>query len=110
MIVIFLFGNDFDNNDNPFECGFEKLVHLNDNVEFIGKDSLKKILKNGLSTTINLSYSTRSPNASELFSDGLHHSLATIELGDLRMKQEKGLKLLLSLEKIYVERTSMQAK
>ena len=59
----------------------------------------QKILKKGLSTTVNLSYSTRSPNASELFSDGLHHSLATIELGDLRMKQEKGLKFLVSLEK-----------
>ena len=45
------------------------------------------------------SYSTRSPNASELFSDGLHHSLATIGVGRSRMKQEKGLKLLLSLEK-----------
>ena len=42
------YGNDMLINDNPFECGFEKLVHLNDNVEFIGKDSLKKILKNGI--------------------------------------------------------------
>ena len=22
------YGNDFDNNDNPFECGFEKYVNL----------------------------------------------------------------------------------
>ncbi len=42
------YGNDMLISDNPFECGFEKLVHLNDNVEFIGKDSLKKILKNGI--------------------------------------------------------------
>ena len=42
------YGNDMLISDNPFECGFEKLVHLNDNVEFIGKDSLKKILKNGV--------------------------------------------------------------
>ena len=26
----------------------EKLVHINENVEFIGKDSLKKILKKNL--------------------------------------------------------------
>ena len=42
------YGNDMLISDNPFECGFEKLIHLNDNVEFIGKDSLKKILKNGI--------------------------------------------------------------
>ena len=42
------YGNDMLISDNPFECGFEKLVHLNDNVEFLGKDNLKKILKNGI--------------------------------------------------------------
>ena len=46
------YGNDMLISDNPFECGFEKLVHLNDNVEFIGKDSLKKILKNGIKRKI----------------------------------------------------------
>ena len=42
------YGNDMLISDNPFECGFEKLVHLNDNVEFLGKEILKKILKNGI--------------------------------------------------------------
>ena len=42
------YGNDMLISDNPFECGFEKLVHLNTNVEFIGKDSLKKILEKGV--------------------------------------------------------------
>lgn len=37
----------------------------------------------------NYSLSNRSPNPSELFSDGLHHSAARIELGDLRITQEK---------------------
>ncbi|MBT8324922.1 MAG: TonB-dependent receptor [Winogradskyella sp.] len=32
--------------------------------------------------------SSRAPNPSELFSDGLHHSAARIELGDLRLQQE----------------------
>ncbi|AXO79126.1 TonB-dependent receptor [Olleya aquimaris] len=36
----------------------------------------------------NYGLSNRAPNASELFSDGLHHSAARIELGDLRIKQE----------------------
>nr|WP_321223809.1 TonB-dependent receptor [uncultured Psychroserpens sp.] len=36
----------------------------------------------------NYSLSNRAPNPSELFSDGLHHSAARIELGDLRIKQE----------------------
>jgi len=40
----------------------------------------------------NASYITRNPNPSELFSDGLHHSIATIELGDLSLQQEKALK------------------
>jgi iron complex outermembrane receptor protein len=36
----------------------------------------------------NYGLSQRSPNPSELFSDGLHHSAARIELGDLRIKRE----------------------
>ena len=47
----------------------------------------------------NLGYITRAPNPAELFSDGLHHALATIELGDLRLTQERGLKALFSIEK-----------
>ena len=49
----------------------------------------------------NFSYilSQRSPNASELFSDGLHHSLATIEYGNLRLEKETIHKLLLGLSK-----------
>ncbi|WP_250435862.1 TonB-dependent receptor [Hanstruepera flava] len=36
----------------------------------------------------NYSLSSRPPNPSELFSDGLHHSAARIELGDLRLGKE----------------------
>lgn len=36
----------------------------------------------------NYGLSNRAPNASELFSDGLHHSAARIELGDLDLQQE----------------------
>ena len=40
------------------------------------------------SVIFNYGLSNRAPNPSELFSDGLHHSAARIELGDLRIKQE----------------------
>ncbi|MDD7887389.1 TonB-dependent receptor [Flavivirga sp. 57AJ16] len=40
------------------------------------------------SLLFNYGLSNRTPNPSELFSDGLHHSAARIELGDLRLKQE----------------------
>jgi dimethylsulfoniopropionate demethylase len=42
------YGNDFDNNDNPFECGFEKYVNLDSNTNFLGKDKLKKIKSEGI--------------------------------------------------------------
>lgn len=37
---------------------------------------------------VNYGLANRAPNPSELFSDGLHHSAARIEIGDLRMKKE----------------------
>ena len=40
------------------------------------------------SFNMNYALASRSPNPSELFSDGLHHSAARIELGDLRTSQE----------------------
>lgn len=40
------------------------------------------------SIILNYGLSNRAPNPAELFSDGLHHSAARIELGDLRIKQE----------------------
>ena len=44
----------------------------------------------------NVSIANRAPNAVELFSDGLHHSAAIIELGDLSFGQETSLKFSLS--------------
>ncbi len=45
-------------------------------------------------------FTSRSPNPAELFSDGLHHALSTIERGDLRLRQEKAFKTVVSLEKV----------
>lgn len=47
----------------------------------------------------NYALSQRAPNPAELFSDGLHHSAARIELGDLRIDQEISHKISLSLQK-----------
>ena len=41
------YGNDFDNKDNPFECGFDQYVSLDSEVEFLGKENLKKIKSEG---------------------------------------------------------------
>ncbi|WP_431157673.1 TonB-dependent receptor [Winogradskyella poriferorum] len=40
------------------------------------------------SVLINYSLASRPPNVAELFSDGLHHSAARFELGDIRFVQE----------------------
>ena len=42
------YGNDMDMYDNPFECGFDKYVNLDSDVNFLGKDKLKKIQSEGI--------------------------------------------------------------
>ena len=42
------YGNDFDNNDNPFECGFDQYVSLDSEINFLGKEKLKKVKLNGI--------------------------------------------------------------
>ena len=37
-----------DNNDNPFECGFDKYVNLDSDVEFLGKQELIRIKTEGI--------------------------------------------------------------
>jgi iron complex outermembrane receptor protein len=49
--------------------------------------------KNSWKLRTNLSSASRAPNPSELFSDGLHHSLARIELGELRIDSEQSFKI-----------------
>lgn len=45
------------------------------------------------SILLNYGLSSRAPNPSELFSDGLHHSASRIELGNLRIQPEKSHRL-----------------
>lgn len=46
----------------------------------------------------NYSLASRAPNASELFSEGLHHSASRIELGDLGFQSEIGHKAALTFQ------------
>ncbi len=57
--------------------------------------------KNNWVWNTNLGSASRAPNPSELFSDGLHHSIAAIELGDLRLDSEQSLKLSTQLTKNF---------
>jgi len=41
-------GNDFDNNDNPYECGFDKYIDVNSDIDYLGKRALIKISKEGI--------------------------------------------------------------
>jgi len=42
------YGNDFDLNDNPLECGFDKYVNLDNDIQFLGKDKLIQIKSEGI--------------------------------------------------------------
>ena len=43
------YGNDIDIGDNPLECGFDKYVNLDNDLEFLGKEELKKVKAEGVS-------------------------------------------------------------
>ena len=42
------FGNDMDNEDNPYECGFDKFINIDSDIDFLGKAKLKKIKAEGI--------------------------------------------------------------
>ncbi|WP_271783535.1 TonB-dependent receptor [Aquimarina algiphila] len=63
-----------------------------------GTAGMQYIFKDDYEFRFNYALSQRAPNPSELFSDGLHHSAARIELGDLRIDQETSHKISLSLK------------
>ena len=42
------YGNDIDNGDNPYECGFDKYINIDSEVNFLGKEKLKKIKYEGI--------------------------------------------------------------
>ena len=42
------YGNDMDNDDNPLECGLDRYVNLDTEINFLGKEKLKEVRKNGI--------------------------------------------------------------
>jgi iron complex outermembrane receptor protein len=64
---------------------------------FSGSIGTKYQINTNLKWFANASLASRSPNPAELFSDGLHHATAQIELGDLRFKNEKAVKIATTL-------------
>jgi len=59
----------------------------------------KKRLNNDLELLLNYGLASRTPNPSELFSDGLHHSAARIEIGRLTINKEVANKFVASFER-----------
>ena len=98
-------------NDRGYDMDFSSTIvratsasnyltrHIKTFANFSASTGLKQSIGNSTVALFNLGFITRSPNPAELFSDGLHHALATIELGDLRLRQERAIKTLVSLEK-----------
>ena len=41
-------GNDFDNGDDPYECGFDKYIDVNSDINYLGKKALIKVSKEGI--------------------------------------------------------------
>lgn len=46
------YGSDFGREHNPFTIGLDRLVDVDQDIDFIGKDALKKIKKNGPSSKL----------------------------------------------------------
>ncbi|MCM0041301.1 MAG: TonB-dependent receptor [Algoriphagus sp.] len=55
-------------------------------------------INTNLAFTSNLGTAWRPPNVNELFSQGLHHGAAAVELGDVNLESEKSLKWVNGLE------------
>jgi len=60
---------------------------------------LRKKMSADFDILANAGLAMRNPNPSELFSDGLHHSNGTIELGNLGIEKEKAMKISATLLK-----------
>lgn len=89
---------NYDNIFPEFETNTRENGQLltNPNFEYhniSGTVGATHTFKNSWQLITNLSTASRAPNPSELFSDGLHHSLARIELGELRLDSEQSFKI-----------------
>ena len=66
---------------------------------FSSNTGLVKKFAKKYSLSIQHNYTERAPNIAEMFSGGLHHSLASIEYGNPFLKKEKTHKVLVDFEK-----------
>ena len=68
---------------------------------------LKYSIQPDLKLSLNVFHTERAPDIAEMFSDGLHHSLATIEYGNPFLKSETTQKFVINVEKSrYVKEKS----
>ena len=76
------YGNDMDNDDNPLECGLDKYVNLEANINFLGKEKLKEVKKKGITKKLmGVMIEAKEINMSksiELFND------KNLKIGELR--------------------------
>ena len=70
-------------------------------VNFSGNIGFKKTFHHDYVWYFNMNFASRNPNVSELFSDGLHHSNGQIELGDMKIQQEKSFKIASTIIKFW---------
>ena len=82
------------------EISNQKLVKRNvvfNNLSFNG--GIKFNIGSSQALGFNFYFTQRAPDISEMFSDGLHHALATIEYGNPFLSQETTQKMVLNFEK-----------
>lgn len=72
---------------------------------FAGSIGFNKQFHHEINWLLSVGLATRNPNVSELFSDGLHHAIGQIELGDLRLQQEKAIKINSTIRKEWMKVT-----
>jgi iron complex outermembrane receptor protein len=85
------------------DLGTQLLTNPNFNFNNVSANLGIQYSKNDWVWNTNLGTASRAPNPSELFSDGLHHSIAAIELGDLRIESEQSYKLSTQLKKTFAK-------
>jgi iron complex outermembrane receptor protein len=82
------------------DLGNQVLVNANLTfINFSGATGLFYKIDENQFLKLNYGLASRAPNASELFSEGLHHSASRIEYGDLRFKSEVSHKVAFNYER-----------
>ncbi|MDO5608362.1 MAG: TonB-dependent receptor [Capnocytophaga sp.] len=84
------------------DYGNEWLTHfVIDHSVWSGTLGISHTFSDGGELLANYSLAGRAPNPAELFSEGLHHSVVSVELGDVRIRPEKAHKFSLNYRKQF---------